>query len=294
LERLTWTLGWRPSYCSVGGSPKERLNPLRFHFYFSVSNGGYKDVSLFLNCKIIYQLVLNWNQVFKQSANFAEEGNSPQELVHQLDKLCDKSPSLKIRGIMLSLILDATLHLCIQVASSLEVAEFCEVLWNRLVEAYYKSSYNYRPDVISFNSVLSAWKCFRRPDRAQAFLDRAPLDVVTPDTRSYNIVLSAYATGRDGPAAERLLKRMCRQWQLQHIEGEKPNADRGFGRDQSSEISSPNEVTWTTVICAWTRSYSPHAARRAQALLTRMNDPSNAPVIRPSLLMFNKVLLCMS
>jgi pentatricopeptide repeat protein len=232
----------------------------------TVSTGGYSDVSSFLNTKVIYQLVLNWNQVFKQSAENVKAVLSPQKLLFELDKLCAKSPSLRTTGTMLSGILDATLHLCKQV-KSIEVAEFCEVLWDRKVQIFDRST-DFVP-IVGFTSVLSAWGACGRPDRAQAFLDRVPHNVVIPDYRSYTIVLSAYAKVGDGTAAELLLERMIRQWQT-------------------------DVVTWTTVISAWARSSSPDAASRVRALLTRMNDPSNAPLIRPNLVTFNTVLTCLS
>jgi hypothetical protein len=256
------------------------------------STGNYNNLSMFLNGNMVHALVSNWQRVIKQSASTAKAVFSPQKLVLELDKLCDKSPSLKISGDGLSIILDVTLHLCKQGNTSFEAAEFCEVLWKRIVERHYKSS-NYRPSIVTFTSVLSAWVTCGRPDRAQALLDRVPRDVVTPDIQSYNILLSAYAKVGNGPAAERLLKHVCRQWQLQE-ERLRQSKERSFGDDQSLEMIRPNVVTWTTVISAWAKSSSPDAASRAQALLTRMNDPSNAPSVRPNRRTLNAVLLCWS
>jgi pentatricopeptide repeat protein len=258
----------------------------------TLSTGGYDDVSSFLNRNLIYTLVLNWQQVVKQSANTAQIVYSPQKLVLELDKLCAKSPSLHITGIVLSIILNATLYMCKQGRSSLEAAEFCEVLWNRLVEHHYRSS-KFRPDIQSFNTILSVWVTCARPDRAQAFLDRVPRDVVTPDNHSYTILLSAYAKVGDGPAAERLLEHVCRQWQLQQ-ERERQSDEQSSGHEKSSDRIRPNIVTWNTVILAWSKSSSPDAASRAQSLLTRMYDPSNAPSVRPNLRTLNTVLLCWS
>jgi pentatricopeptide repeat protein len=256
------------------------------------STGNYSDLSLFLNGRIVCALVSNWQKVVKQSASTAMAVFSPQKLVLELDKLCDKSPSLQISGHGLSLIIDATLNLCKQGNTSFEAAEFCEVLWKRLVEMHYRRS-NYRPDIKNFNSVLSAWATCARPDRAQAFLDRVPRDVVTPDNRSYTILLSAYAKVGDGPAAERLLEHVCRQWQLQE-ERLRQSKERSFGDDQSLERIRPNVVTWTTAISAWARSSSLDAPSRAEALLTRMYDPSNAPSVRPDQIVLRMVLLCWS
>jgi pentatricopeptide repeat protein len=258
----------------------------------TLSTGGCNDFSLFLNSNMIRALILNWQQVIKISANDATVILSPQNLVFKLDKLCEKSPSLQMPGTGLSVIIDATLHLCKQRNLSLEAAAFCEVLWERLVEKNNKSS-KFRPDITTFNSVLSAWVRCGRPDRAQAVFDRVPRDIVTPDDRSYNILLSAYAKARDGPAAERLLELMCHQWQLQQDRVRKSD-ELSLGHEQSLEMIRPDVVSLTTVISAWARSSSPDAASRAQALLNRMSDSSNALSVRPDLMTLNTVLLCWS
>jgi pentatricopeptide repeat protein len=260
----------------------------------ALSSGGYNDVSLFLNGEMLHALILNWQQVIKKSVNDATVVISPQKLVFKLDKLCENSPSLKMPGTGLSLIIDATLHLCKRVVS-LEAAAFCEVLWERLVDKNYSEnrSSQFQPDIFNFNSVLSAWVSCGHTERAHDVFDRVPRDVVTPNNHSYNILLSAYAKERDGPAAERLLELMCRQWQLQQ-ERVRNSDERSLGHEQSLEMIRPDVVTWTTVINAWAKSSSPDAAGRAQALLNRMSDPSNALSVPPDLMTLNTVLLCWS
>jgi pentatricopeptide repeat protein len=160
------------------------------------------------------------------------------------------------------------------------------------VERHYTSS-NYRAAINTFNCVLSAWATCGRPDRAQAFLDRVPRDVIIPNIHSYTILLSAYAKVGDGSAAEQLLDHVCREWQLQQ-ERERQIDERIFGSEKPSDKIRPDVVTWNTVISAWARSSSPDAARRAQALLSRMNDPSNEPSVQPNRRTLNAVLLCWS
>jgi hypothetical protein len=246
----------------------------------TLSSGGNNDVSSFLNDGMINDLVLNWREVFKQSPNNAKVF-SPERLLFELDELCAKSPSLHMTVRALCHILDATLHLCKQGNSSFEVAAFCEVLWERMVQLR-DGRYKYWCFLTSFNSVLTAWGTCARPDRAQLFLDRVPHDVVTPDSQSYTILLSAYSKLGDGPAAERVLELICRQWQDGVIQCD----ERSFRRDLQMNL------TW--VFWAWKKSSSPDAASRVLALLSRMYDPSNAPSIQPSLSMFNAVLFCWS
>jgi pentatricopeptide repeat protein len=257
----------------------------------TLSTGGYNDVSSFLNRDMIYALVCNWREVFKQSANHTGIVFSPQKLLFELDKLCAKSPSLHMSGTGLAAILDASLRLCRQGNTSFEAAVFCEVLWERQVQIHYKTSVSeFRPDIVSFNSVLSAWTICARPDRAQAFLERVPHDIVTPNNRSYNILLSAYAKVGDGHSAELLLEHMCHLRQLQQ-ELVRQGDERSLGYE---ELIGPDVVTWNTAISAWAKSSFADAASRAQALLTKMCDSSNALSVRPDLKTLNTVLACWS
>jgi pentatricopeptide repeat protein len=257
----------------------------------TLTTEGYNNVSSLLNRNIVYALVLNWQQVIKKSAYDIGAVFTPQKLVHALDKLCDKSHSLEISRHALSLIIDATLHLGKQGISSLEAASFCEVLWERLVEK--RGLSKYRPYMTSFNCVLSAWTTCARPDRALAFWQSVPQDIVTPDIRSYAILLSAFAKAGDGPAAELLLDHMCDKWQLQQVHARQ--GDRlSCGHDRSLDMVRPNVVAWNTVISAWEKSSAPDAASRAQTLLNRMYDPSNIPSVRPNLMTLNTVMACWS
>jgi pentatricopeptide repeat protein len=88
----------------------------------------------------------------------------------------------------------------------------------------------------------------------------------------------------DGPAAEQLLERMRRQWQL-HQERVIQKDERRCG---SLEMIGPIIETGNTGISV----SSPNAASRAQAGLTRIHDPSSAASVRLDLRTLNLALLC--
>ena len=118
-----------------------------------------------------------------------------------------------------------------------------------------------KPDIISYNSVLSAYSKAGMGHKAMEMLkwleskfeDNA--SDLQPDIISYNSVLAALAKGREAGAteqAEELLEKM-----------------EALARAGKRQVK-PNKISYTTVIDAWSHSGIPGQEMRAYKLVARM------------------------
>jgi pentatricopeptide repeat protein len=278
-DRLLWWASQRTTQSvQISFTLLERLIAEQSHTETS-------SLTAFLDSRLLDELVLNWLQVHKSSRS-QRDMISPHKLVHELDNLCSLSPTLELTGKALLKILDVTSRRAKR-RTSVQDAAFAETLLDRMVAMTNSdtatSSPPFQLPTVSLNWVLSAWVACARPDRAHELLRRVQ-DVITPSTVSYNSLLAAYAKVGNGPATEHLLNDMCRQWQLQQERDDELSTD--------SVDLRPDVYSWNTCISAWAKSSAPDAGARAQALLTRMNDPELLPRVLPDLRTYNTVMAC--
>jgi len=120
-----------------------------------------------------------------------------------------------------------------------------------------------RPDVYSYNIVISAWSNCGDANKAVALLDRMTALTnegrahVKPDAMTYNTVLHAWSQSSDRNAPVKALGLLEIMLRLHE------------GGDRSA---NPDVMSFTTVINAFSKSKFPRKARQARDLLRRMKS----------------------
>jgi len=141
-----------------------------------------------------------------------------------------------------------------------------------------------RPDVYSYNIVISAWGNCGRAEKAVALLDRMTafandgrLDL-RPDATTYNTLLNAWSQSSDRNAPVKALGLL--EIMLRIREGGDHSAD-------------PTALSFSTVINAFSKSRFPRKARQARDLLLRMkrlHEQDEEERMRPNVYVYSAVL----
>jgi tellurite resistance protein len=159
-----------------------------------------------------------------------------------------------------------------------------------------------RPDIVSYNTVLSAWShASGHPDagtRAERILQEMivahradPANAVPPNTVSYNSVLHAWSRSPlDGAAnrAERVLEFMLAARRKHRGGPGKDSDDAAF-----FPAVSPDAYSFTSVLNAIAKSKDPNKATRAQGWLRRLVEQRKSaerPDLRLTQVPFNAVI----
>eukprot|EP00980_Cylindrotheca_fusiformis_P011521 scaffold2708_cov119-Cylindrotheca_fusiformis.AAC.9 len=145
--------------------------------------------------------------------------------------------------------------------------------------------YGISPNVYSYSVVLTAWAKHATseqypdaPDRALAILNgMVEYGGIQPNVVSYSTVIQAFAEQGRAKEAESLLNDML------------TSAD-------DTIIPNPDMYTFSSVLYAWTKSRSPHAADRAEAILVQMLQLYLAGKLDqpPNVYCYTNVLACLA
>lgn len=259
--------------------------------------------SFFLDRDLLNDIVLNWQQCWKENHEALQKDFDPEKLLQKLDDLVIQCPALQVSGKALSMLIDGTVRHGVKSSpGGPSAAIFAEYLLDRMTDPE-KGASGFVPSAANLNAVLYAWaksgssgntsssgtgssKATAKdaPERAEALLDRMSQFYVEPDIVSYNTVILAWSNAGMPKRAEALLEEMYHAW----IQDTK----EGINNDSTS--IQPNRVTFNSVIAAWARSSDPNAAERAQSILRRMYDPQDmgALQVTPNIVTYNSMLDC--
>lgn len=154
--------------------------------------------------------------------------------------------------------------------SGLTAPERASALLQELVHSEYL-----KPDVVSFNTVLTTWSnvgTAPAAQRAEELLERMPHHGIVPDVHSYSTVIQGWARCGNSHQALTLLRRMT----------------------QAQPPLEPNKVTYTAVLQALCRNKRPQDAHDLlQHLIQRglsIDGPPASPTLRPDAIMFSALM----
>jgi pentatricopeptide repeat protein len=174
-----------------------------------------------------------------------------------------------------------SLNLNLDALAQSRAAPRAQELLQRIHALYQEGYYEVSPDIVSYNSVLKAWKEDNNPDKAYDLLqDMLRIDYtadnknddeyIQVDVISFNTVILAFAKTGNYPQAEDLLRQMQRR----------------------SDLPDPDTVTYNAVLYAFAQSPDQGTAIQAENLLREMMTPKvNVTVDTTS---FNTVLYAWS
>lgn len=159
--------------------------------------------------------------------------------------------------------------------------EQTEALLQRMAQDYGVS-----PNVYSYSVVLTAWAKHSAseeypdaPDRALAILNgMEEYGGIQPNVVSYSTVIQAFSEQGRAKEAEALLQKML------------------SSSEDDSATPKPDMYTFSSVLYAWSKSRSPHAAERAEAILVRMLQMylSGGLDQPPNVYCYTNVLVCLA
>jgi pentatricopeptide repeat protein len=137
-----------------------------------------------------------------------------------------------------------------------------------------------KPDGTSYNLVLQCWSKSRlegAAERAEALLNQMKTANVRTTLASYNYVISALAQQGEAKRAEDLLTRLVKEYSAQFDAELKPTLE-----------------PFQSVLHAYSRSYHPDAAPRAESVLTHMQELYDSELMdtQPNVWSYNMVLRC--
>ncbi|GKY97317.1 hypothetical protein MPSEU_000690100 [Mayamaea pseudoterrestris] len=138
-----------------------------------------------------------------------------------------------------------SLNMKLDVLARAEAPEHAQMLYQRIAALYEEGYYPARPDLVSFNTVLKAYK--EDPEGALAFWEQEAHQIV-PSVRSYNAFLLSLAKAGLCEQAEALLR---------HMQAINSNAQ-------------PNLISYNTVLLAFRNSIESDAAEKAESILMEM------------------------
>jgi pentatricopeptide repeat protein len=162
-----------------------------------------------------------------------------------------------------------SLNLNLDALAQSGAAPRAQELLQRINALYQEGYYEVAPDIVSYNSVLKAWKIDENPTQAFELLqeilqNEEEDDTVKANVISFNTVILAFAKRGNYPQAQQLLRQM----------------------QQQERFPQPDTMTFNAVLYAFAQSKDPGAAVQAENLLKEMMQ-SNVTVDTIS---FNTVL----
>lgn len=148
-----------------------------------------------------------------------------------------------------------SLNLNLDALAQSKAAGRAQELLERISLLYQEGYYDVSPDIVSYNSVLKAWKEENNPEKAFELLQQMLLaDEINDDTVdviSFNTVILAFANTGNYPQALEMLRQM----------------------QQRADLPSPDTVTYNSVLYAYAQSSDQGTAIQAENLLREMMDP---------------------
>jgi pentatricopeptide repeat protein len=119
----------------------------------------------------------------------------------------------------------------------------------------------YKPNLLTFNTVLSCWVKAGRPHDAELFLDQIlKQDLhIQPDIVSYNTVIQGFCNSKQMDKAIEILKVML-------------DSSVISGSLSSARVPLPNVRTFTTILSCLAKQRTLHTARQAEELVFQMQD----------------------
>ena len=168
-------------------------------------------------------------------------------------------------------------------------------LWNELYSEYRSSgnSRDLQPTIKTMTAVVSAYVNAQQPEKAEEFLEEVRQEYesgvfdVQADVVMYNIVLNGWAQLKQGRKAEQLLEKMGDTADVvsyntamhAHVSGgQTDHAEKVLNKLLASHLR-PDVASFRVLLSGWSRSRSPNAARRAEALLLRMKELHSSGVM---------------
>lgn len=148
-----------------------------------------------------------------------------------------------------------SLNLNLDALAQSGAAPRAQELLQRIHALYQEGYYEVSPDIVSYNSVLKAWKEENNPEKAYELLQEMLLidgaDDIQVDVISFNTVILAFAKTGNYPQAEDLLRQM----------------------QQREDLPEPDTVTYNAVLYAFAQSPDQGTAVQAENLLREMMSP---------------------
>jgi pentatricopeptide repeat protein len=149
-----------------------------------------------------------------------------------------------------------SLNLNLDALAQSAAAPRAQELLQRIHALYQEGYYEVSPDIVSYNSVLKAWKEDNNPAKAYELLQEMLLigdadNGIHVDVISFNTVILAFAKTGNYPQAEDLLRQMQKR----------------------DDLPDPDTVTYNAVLYAFAQSPDKGAAIQAENLLREMMNP---------------------
>jgi pentatricopeptide repeat protein len=163
-----------------------------------------------------------------------------------------------------------------------EAAKLADSLLQEMQERSAKGEKGATPDFRSYSIVIHAWAQALNDRRAVKLLHEA-LDAyevgereMVLDLPTVHTVLRALGRGGKGAKAETLLERLCTM------------------RTKGEHGASPNAVTFSLVVTAWSKSGAFQAAHRAETVLKEMRRmyEAGAVAMKPDFLIYSSLITC--
>ena len=163
-----------------------------------------------------------------------------------------------------------SLNLNLDAMAQSAAAPVAQELLQRIHALHKEGYYEVSPDIVSYNSVLKAWKEDNNPQKAYAYLkqmlDRDDSDKMKPDVISFNTVILAFAKKGNHKRARHIIQTM-------KVRDDYPN---------------PDTLTYNALLYALAQSKARGTTKEADDLLREMiNNKYNVPVDTTS---FNTVI----
>mmetsp|Transcript_9834 Transcript_9834/g.28541 ORF Transcript_9834/g.28541 Transcript_9834/m.28541 type:complete len:620 (-) Transcript_9834:150-2009(-) len=166
-----------------------------------------------------------------------------------------------------------SLNLNLDALAQSGAAPRAQQLLERIHALYEEGYYEVSPDIVSYNSVLKAWKEEKNPDQAYELLQdmlRKQTKEIQVDAISLNTVIIAFANSGNYRKAEALLRQM----------------------QQRDDLPDPDLITFNSVLYALSASPDPTTAIKAENLLREMM--SSECRVSPDTISFNTVIYAWS
>jgi pentatricopeptide repeat protein len=149
-----------------------------------------------------------------------------------------------------------------------QAADRCKIIINQMLQLCSNAGWDCAPDDYSLTSAMVCFTNNAGPEKAERLLgELLEATKLPPSIAMYNVILRGYAQVGNGEDAKELLQTI-----------------------RKTNQTTPDEITFNTVLSAWSKSKSPSAPQQAESILWTMQEYG----MSPSVVSFGAVLQCWS
>jgi pentatricopeptide repeat protein len=149
-----------------------------------------------------------------------------------------------------------------------QAADRCKIIIDQMLQLCSHAGWDCAPDDYSLTTAMVCITNNAGPEKAERLLgELLEATKLSPSIAMYNVILRGYAQVGNGEDAEQLLQTI-----------------------RKTNQTTPDEITFNTVLSAWSKSKSPSAPHQAESILWTMQEYG----ISPSVVSFGAVLQCWS